>query len=56
MNNPNYFFQNQVENFTRRFHQPPAVLLSAHRARSLPTALTDQNIVTWVKVILEHNI
>ncbi|CAB4018490.1 CD209 antigen E, partial [Paramuricea clavata] len=38
----------KIQNFTRRFHEPPAVLVSAHRAQSL-SALTDQNIVTWVK-------
>ncbi|XP_028412470.1 uncharacterized protein LOC114535298 [Dendronephthya gigantea] len=44
------FLQNlEVRNLTRRFHEPPAVLVSAHRRRGLPSSLRDQNIVTWVK-------
>ena len=40
----------KVQNFTRRFHEPPAVLVNAHRTRSISlSALTDQNIVTWVQ-------
>ncbi|XP_028415977.1 uncharacterized protein LOC114539542 [Dendronephthya gigantea] len=35
----------QVQNFTRRFYEPPAVLVSAHAILHL----TDQNIATWVK-------
>lgn len=50
LNHCSYYIQ--VQNFTRRFHEPPAVIVSAHREQHLSSALTDQNIVTWVKVII----
>ncbi|XP_028411847.1 uncharacterized protein LOC114534584 [Dendronephthya gigantea] len=40
-----------VQNFSRRFQQLPAVLVSANRRQGLPSSLTDQNIVSWVKDI-----
>ena len=42
----------KVQNFSRRFYEPPVVLVSANRKQNLLSYLTDQNIVAWIKVTI----